>query len=662
MTMANYESFITKGPAPEWPYPILYDKQSEINADVLVIGGGIAGCTAAIAAAKKGVKVALVEKSATVRAGAGGSGIDHWLFAATNPVSEISPEEMTNTIVNEGQGGWMTGITLYIQSKESYDALLDLERWGMKVRDSDDEFKGAPFRDEKSKLLFCYDYKSKNTIRIWGVDMKPVLYRECKRLGVDIYDRVMATSLLNEGGRQGGRVVGATGMNVHTGEFTVFKARATILCTCRPTRLWHFDSEHVGLMADDAPPTNTGDGWAMAWKAGAELAMIEKSTPGSTNPSPGVDFHNTGGWMASWHPATLIDSAGKTIPYVNANMEYVPPELRSFPVNIPGQKFFLNPGMVSRGPGVDIRKYGMPEPIVMKMGKEGDAARRQFIPPYFTDLPSMTEHERNVIFGLMIGNEGRTNVGYRNLIQAGFDPEKDMPFNPWSGGGRFGSPNVRSIMGGAGGVFPDWDLRSTLEGLYAASHTSMNAGGAAGAAATGRYAGRKAAEYAKTASESSINRKQAEAEKKRIYAPVKRNSGMDWKELNGGIARVMQDFCGDVKTENMLKLGLTWFKEIREAEAATAYARNPHELMHIIECLNMIDTGEAIMHASLARKSSNPWLSFERWDYPEQNPPEWRKWLTVKLEDGEVRVTERPLDYWGDIASLKENYAAHCSL
>jgi NADPH-dependent 2,4-dienoyl-CoA reductase/sulfur reductase-like enzyme len=55
-------------PTP-WPYPICYDKEQEIETDVLIIGGGIAGCWAAISAARTGVKVALVEKADTIRCG-----------------------------------------------------------------------------------------------------------------------------------------------------------------------------------------------------------------------------------------------------------------------------------------------------------------------------------------------------------------------------------------------------------------------------------------------------------------------------------------------------------------------------------------------------------------------------------------------------------------
>ena len=71
--MTTWHRYIQKNSAtPEWPYPIRYGKESEVSSDVLVIGGGIAGCHAAINAARKGVKVTLIEKGSTKWSGAGG--------------------------------------------------------------------------------------------------------------------------------------------------------------------------------------------------------------------------------------------------------------------------------------------------------------------------------------------------------------------------------------------------------------------------------------------------------------------------------------------------------------------------------------------------------------------------------------------------------------
>ncbi len=61
------------------------------ESDVLVLGGGLSGCFAAIAAARKGLSVVVVEKGAAEKSGAAGTGFDHWESACTNPCSEVTP-------------------------------------------------------------------------------------------------------------------------------------------------------------------------------------------------------------------------------------------------------------------------------------------------------------------------------------------------------------------------------------------------------------------------------------------------------------------------------------------------------------------------------------------------------------------------------------------
>ncbi len=133
----------------DWPYPPEWDKEETITADVLVLGGGIAGCMAAISAARKGQNVALVEKGAIKMSGAGGSGCDHWESAATNPCSKVTPEVLTNAMLDDNDG-YNNGISHYIECREGYDRLLDIEKMGGKIRDTGDEFKSAAFRDEET--------------------------------------------------------------------------------------------------------------------------------------------------------------------------------------------------------------------------------------------------------------------------------------------------------------------------------------------------------------------------------------------------------------------------------------------------------------------------------------------------------------------------------
>ena len=299
----------------------------------------------------------------------------------------------------------------------------------------------------------------------------------------------------------------------------------------------------------------------------------------------------------------------------------------------------------------------------------------EFTLPLYADLPGMPPHERRAIWGVMVGNEGKSRIVYKTYQQDGFDPDKDMlqanvmppdryVFYPWWN--SMGPRQWREGSGG-GGLFFDWDLKTTLEGLYVAGTSGYSGGNHAQAASTGRYAARKAAAYLQNAGEVNVSRDQVEKEKDRVYAPVKRMKGIGWKELRAGLARIMQDYCGEYKSEETLNMGLEWLNSIRQSEAANVYARNPHELMRAVECFSRITVGEIIMKASLNRKASSKDLGFNRLDYPAVDPAEWRKLITMRLVEGDdkIEVGERPVDYYLKPpynASFEENYRKHCGL
>jgi succinate dehydrogenase/fumarate reductase flavoprotein subunit len=214
-------------------------------------------------------------------------------------------------------------------------------------------------------------------------------------------------------------------------------------------------------------------------------------------------------------------------------------------------------------------------------------------------------------------------------------------------------PNVRSM--GGGGYLLDWNLRTNLEGLYAAAGGTIFGGGCHGEShTTGRYAGRHAAAYAKNAPQPVADKRQIEAERTRAYSALKNSKqGNGWKEINAAIARIMRDYCGSHKTELTLNLGLRLLNELRTTELASAYASNPHELGRLLECHSLISMGELVMQSSLQRKASNSILGFNRLDYPAMDPPEWNKLLPVCQENGRVKVRELPLDF-----HLRAPYAA----
>jgi succinate dehydrogenase/fumarate reductase flavoprotein subunit len=654
----------------KWPYPVNYGKETEVSGDVLIIGSGMAGCFAAISAAKKGARVIAVDKASIKISGSGGTGVDHFHFACTNPCCTVPPDEMIEIVKTypygvTGETG--LGPTCYITCSEGYDALLDLEKAGAQIRDTDNEFVGAEFRDDKTKLMFAYDYDGKHTLRIPGNHYKSILAKEMKRLGVQFCEHIMVTSLLTEGGKIGARVIGACGFDVRTGEFYIFKAGATILTTMVPNGMWAHTSERPGLIPSD--PNTAGSGYAIAWNAGAEFMMMEATTPvrGGSSFAP---VFGSGGSFATWYACTLVDAKGKEIPWIDRDGNILQTVSQRYHAS-PGQKFFLY-----TAPHIGMPyKYHAPS-MILDLGER--ILKGEYELPFYADLPGMPAHERRAIWGLMVGNEGLTrHLVYLNYSKAGFDPDKDMleveslpqeamiskqPALP-----RLG-PSARELgfVGGYGGLVTDWDLRTNLEGLYTAG--SMLAGGAnySASVCSGRYAGRKAADYSLHAVEPVVNRPQIDKEKERVYTPVQRKTGVEWKEIQFQLNKIMQEYCPECKNEGMLKLGINWINDIMGNEVNSALVRNPHELQRFLECVERITTGEIVMQASLARKASSAPLGFSRLDYPAADPPEWQKYVTIKRgEDDSVKTGELPFNYWlmsPYAPTYRENYEKHCSL
>ncbi len=638
--MTTWQEYLVKeGRPPAWPYPVKFEQEREITADVLVIGGGIAGCWAAISAAQEGLKVALVEKGDVQRSGAGGPGCDHWCNAPANPLSNVDVDEWAEHMADRP---YPNGIGLQIQCRENWDTLQEMELMGGKIRDTDGQYEGAQGRDEKSKLMISPRYTTVHSyvpdsigprkfksnpegklnnvvIRVWGSTFKPALKKECKRLGVQIFDRVMGTSLLTEDGVQGGRVVGATGLANRTGEFLVFKAKAVVMATAGSGAIWNLNTELAGY-SYMMNRCSTGDGTVMAWNAGAELTKMEAS--GAYRIAGGYKHKwYTGAGDASYENVPLVDAAGKRLPLPIQGWE----------------------------------DYGAMAPTmdVEKEVREGIRSGKYKL-PFYGDWPAMSDVERRATWKLMLGEESTTRIIIDTFEQAGFDPAKDLQ-QSYKYIEAETPPQWREA-GYGGGIVVDWNLKSNLDGLYAAGTQVFSPEDHSFCAATGRYAGRKAAAYAREVTAGKVSREQIAKEKARVYAPVKRTSGVDWKELHAGIARVMQYYCSQYKDENLFNMGLQALAKIRAESVPQLYATDPHMLMRALEDLSLLASAEIILHASLARKASSLALGFNRIDYPRMDPPDWNKFLTLKQVNGQVSTGFLPIGFWGN---MKEQYEAH---
>ena len=628
-----------------WPYKNEFSVTEEMTADVLVLGGGLAGCFAAIAAARRGERVILVEKGAVARSGSAGTGFDHWESACTNPCSLVTPKEIAEAYVDE-QNQYSNGPAHYIECREGYDRLCDIESFGGKIRDVNDEFKGAAFRDEETKLLFAYDYKNRFTLRVWGSTFKPALYRELLRLGVTVLERVEATSLLTVRENGKARGVGACGMNVRTGKFHIFRAKSTVLTMSRPARIWLFSPDTVGL-SEFRPTQSIGSGHAMGFRAGMEFTMMEKSVRGEFS-AAGRSFppYGTGNNHNTWYAATMVDARGVEIPYVDRDGRELSSVLERY-MPAPGQKFFLKGGVI------DDPKYEYRGPETLPFD---ELIRRGYELPFYADLSRMPDDERRAIWGLMVGEEGKTKIPiYQNYTERGFDPARHR-LQSYGTGWQSAAflPQERQLFGAPGGIWHDWDLKTNIDGIYAAGDQLFASDCAGFACATGYYAGRKAADAAKHTELFTYDKSDADAERERLYAPMYSRGGMDWRELNMAIAKAMQNYCGGVKCDALLHEGLDLLETFERDAVPQISCKNPHELMRAHEVFDILTVSQLIMHACLSRKTSSVPLNFDRTDSNETDPDRDRRFITVRREDGNIVVGSHPLDVFGDLEAEYE--------
>ena len=597
----DYQRNSGTGPI-KWPYPVDYDKVNNISVDVLIIGGGLAGCCAGIAAARAGASVAIADKAPIRRSGCGGSGMDHWNTVLENPNSPISTEEN----IEKGRDTGMCHRD-YIAVKGTWDALLELERLGIPIRDELDEFAGTPTRDEESRLLKAYDYREMIAVKLRGGQyIKPVLYKGVKEAGCQLFERVMITALLTEDSRQRGRIVGATGFSLTTGEFYVFRCKAAIISSGYACSMWIMNMELTGN-SYRWDPNEIGEGLAMAWLAGAEVSDMHNagSTKGN-NPFAWPRF-GIGNPSNTWFPCTIVDNNGKEVPWVYADGTPVPsPRARNIP---PHSQRYMGSAKSDNFPGI-----GTPG-LIPDLGERIRAG--EYEPPFWADLAGMPEEERRSIWGVMIGNEGKSRYTLYDLYtRSGFDPDQDMlmapiqipenymRFGAWFHGEIDAAKVWRTENGGQGEIACDWDLMTNVPGLFVAG-ASGGLEGCSFACSSGFYAGGRAARFAGDHAQGEVDGRQLEAERERVYAPVRRAGQPDacisWKELWAGTARVMQQCCGEYKTVPILECGLRWLDSIRTSEAAHTYARNPHELVRVLECSTRMVVSSIFLHCCIAR-------------------------------------------------------------
>ncbi len=635
----------------EWPYELKYGKVNHVTVDVLVVGGGLAGSCAAIAAARRGATVAAADKAPIKRSGCGGAGMDHWNNLLSNPWSPMTPEENLEQGNTKGRQGHRD----YIAVKGTWEALLELEKMGLPIREDLDDLKGSETLDKRTGLYKAYDYRDLIAVKLRGGQyLKPVLYQEMKRQDVKFYERVMINRVYTEGGRQGAPVVGASGFSLETGEMYVFHTPSVVLTCGYSCTIWTYSTELTGN-SWRWDPNEVGEGLAMAWESGAEIdGMFKNGKAGPPSPFAWPRFgvgnpHNT------WFPCTIVDNNGKEVPWEDKNGK------RLTSVRDRNQPTSDQPycGSTISDDYKDARTpnliHDLPERI-----RNGE-----FELPLWADLAGMPEEERRSIWGMMIGNEGKTRYTIFDLYtRMGFDPDKDMlmapimtPENYLSGGWFHGAGDASKSwrsesFGMQSQPAVDWCLQTSVAGLFAAG-ANCGLEGSSYACASGFYAGNRAFEYAGNAKRGEISAETIENEKHCLYAPIERCEAKDdrdyisWKELWAGTTRVMQQCCSEYMTGSILDQGLLWLDSMEKNEFAHSYARNPHELARVMECFTRLTVSRMYLHGCREKITA---------DKTGLKPGEY---LFCRQKDGKVLTRREKPQYWlkrENASTYLENY------
>ncbi len=233
-----------------------------IEADVLCVGGGIAGLMAAIHAAELGAKVVVAEKGNTKYSGSGRAGNDH--FWAYIPEFHGPDVELFIKETMFGQLGYLLSglepavVRTWVEN--SYEMVRLWDQWGITMKhDGKWEFSGHAF---PGRMLTHLKYK--------GGNQKKILTEQALKRGAEIMDRIMVFDLLGDADS----VAGAVGIDTREDRLVAFQAKGVILGTGTVIRM--YPNVIPGLMANNTRPfTLSGDGRAIAYRLGAALNNME---------------------------------------------------------------------------------------------------------------------------------------------------------------------------------------------------------------------------------------------------------------------------------------------------------------------------------------------------------------------------------------------------
>ena len=552
---------------------------TKLKTDILIIGGGTAGCYAALTISEKSpnAKIIIAEKANIKRSGC--------LAAGVNALNAYITKGHTSDFyvdyaLNDAHGIAREDLLLSM-SENLNEVTAKLEELGLVI-----------LKDENGE----YVSRGTRNIKINGENIKPILADAVGKLSnVTVINNLNISDYITENNK----VVGAYGNFVKEERLAFISAKATIICTGGASGL--YKPNHPGFSRHKMwyCPFNTGAGYAMGIRAGAEMTTFEmrfialrcKDTIAPT----GTLAQGVGAKQVNSNGDVYEDKYGLTT----------------------SQRVWgtVAENKAGRGPC-----YLKTKGITKQQAEDLEKA-------YLNMAPSQT---------LKWVSSGKS-ADEENVEIEGTEPY---------------------IVGGhtASGYWINNDRKTTLDGLYAAGDV---AGGCpqkyvTGALAEGKIAGLAALDYSQGEESQDISDLLTDSVKEKAERYFSSKSGITAQMLEEKMQAVMDEYAGGISkyyeySEESLDIANKKIEELIEASKDAACSEM-QDFTHFLEVRERLTVCLCVIAHLKARKETR-WHCFaENTSYPDRDDKNFLKYINSKTVNGKTEIIERPL------AGRRENY------
>jgi len=549
----------------------------EKRVDILIIGGGLAGLMATLAAREKGVDTALVIKGKLCETGnsviAGGG-----LAAFLGKEDDSAKQHLEDTV----KAGF------YINNQEVAFSMAEAAKEAIELINK----LGVDFAKDKDGTFLQYPipgHSEDRSIRTGkgGFPIIDSLSKAVQKSGAQVISDVIVTSILKT---KGGRASGAEGTNLITGEKIRIYAKTTIMATGGLGGLFPLTSNS---------PELSGDGYALALRAGAELADMEfiQFTPTALAYPEEMRGVSTGGGILGQKGVIMLNSKGERF-----MSKYAPDTMENS----------------TR----DVLARAIQREIV-----EGRGTANKGI---YLDMTAVKPEDIYNITGHFI----------RRMQKLGIDPVKE-PIEI--------APAMHFFMGG---IRINAKGETTIPGLYAVGEVAtgvhganrLSSNGLTEAAAFGRLTGKLAGEEVKQIKDWDEIEESSDFFFVKQEKQIEEDNQSKFKEilvLNERFKEIMFASGGIERVETGIKNGLQEISIIEE-KVKNMKSDNHQNSIKLFELLNKVIVGKAILKSALYRTESRG--AHYRSDYPQLDNDNWIKNIIVKLSGEELTIESKPVE------------------